>query len=95
MTYVFTNVVDKVAWQQFDGASSQRLLLPLDAEHEQLLLLLLAEGLTVTHLGRKATHHQIHAFIKDFFSFHGIRTFHFIPLAQIHWHVCFAANKRL
>lgn len=50
---MLTNAVQKIAGQQFHRAPPQCLLLPLDTEHKQLLLLLLTEGLAVTHLGKK------------------------------------------
>ena len=54
-TYMLADAVLKAARKQLEGSSPQRLLLPLTAEHEQLLLLLLAEGVTVPHLGSKRT----------------------------------------
>ena len=50
---MLAHAVQKVAREQLEGPSPQRLLLPLTTEHEQLLLLLLAEGVTVPHLGSK------------------------------------------
>lgn len=47
---MLTNAVQKIAGQQFNCAPPQCFLLPLDTEHVQLLLLLLTQGLAVTHL---------------------------------------------
>jgi len=53
---MLTDGVRKVARQKLEGSSAQRLLLPLNAEHVELLLLLLAEGVTVAHLkGEQST----------------------------------------
>lgn len=52
-TYVLTNAAQKIARQQFYCAPPQSFLLPLDTEHVQLLLLLLAQGRAITHLGKK------------------------------------------
>ena len=52
-TYMLTNAAQKIAGQKFYRTPPQCFLLPLDTEHMQLFLLLLTEGLAITHLGRK------------------------------------------
>lgn len=47
---MLTNAAELIVRPQLQHSSSQRFLLPLNAEHQQLLLLLLAEGLAVAHL---------------------------------------------
>lgn len=47
---MLTNAAELIVRQQLQHSSSQRFLLPLNAEHKQLLLLLLAEGLAVANL---------------------------------------------
>lgn len=47
---MLTDAAQKVARQQLQRSPPQCLLLPLATEHEQLLLLLLTEGLAVAHL---------------------------------------------
>lgn len=54
-----TNAAQKVARQQLQRSSPQRFLLPLGAEHQQLLLLLLTEGLAVAHLKNKQTQKRL------------------------------------
>lgn len=47
---MLTDAAQKVARQQLQRSSPQGFLLPLATEHEQLLLLLLTEGLAVAYL---------------------------------------------
>lgn len=50
-TYMVTTAGQAIPRQRFHRPPPQGFFLPLDTEHVKLLLLLLAEGLTVTHLG--------------------------------------------
>lgn len=51
-THMIANGMHHCPWQHFERSSPERLLLALHAEHVQLLLLLLTEGLAIPHLGQ-------------------------------------------